>query len=423
RLAQVAAQKIINEKAAAVQAAKIKFANKYPVQNKCEIEHFSKSKSALKIDWGTPIYTGLGTYARIKKVTGAAHQLLMVFSDGPDIRYRTSDDKGVTWSGDVIVASPSKSILLSQPGNVSKGNYDYTNAEFVELKNGWWIVSYNARPQGNSVQDVKDIRQPGITFDIRTIVSKDKGITWEDEKIIVFGGDKLERGVWEPKIIQLPNNDLQLYFADEETYFLHGKHGQQNISLMTSTDNGATWGGRRIASYRDGHRDGMPVPMISANNEILMAIEDNGQDGRFKPAIVRSSVVNSWNPFVSAGSQNRNRATRLDSRVPRDDAAGAPYIDQFPSGEIVMSAYSTQCRNTNGDLAQAIARVYIGTDQGRDFASASTPFPSYFVGGHGAALWSSVTVLDNNTVLAVAGFEHAAHHNGLYVSIGKVTRP
>ena len=414
--------------------------------SECEETVFAHAQdnSDLKIKWGVPIYSGLGTYARIKKVTNAAQQeqLLMVFSDGPDIRYRTSDDKGLTWSDDYIVASPQHNSPFGSPNfpNYDKTNpeaqYNYTNAEFVELTNGDWIISYNARPKGNETTIDKDIKQPGVNFDIRTMTSHDKGATWEAEKIVVEGGNKLERGIWEPIILELPNEDLQMYYADEEVYYLD-KKGNQQISMLISYDKGETWipksyGDNKVTglkvSYRDGFRDGMPVPMISNNHELILAIEDNGQDGHggwFKPAIVRTSVEESWSEgFVRGDSQRRNRALVGKSQIPKNDTSGGTYIDQFPSGEIVMSAYSSQCRNRHSSLENAIARVYVGDENARNFSSASTPFAGDFVGMKGRALWSSVTVLDDNTVLAVAGLEDSAqpHSFGLYVSIGKVTR-
>ena len=55
---------------------------------------------------------------------------------------------------------------------------------------------------------------------------------------------------------QLPNGEVQVYFANEGPY-THSN--EQEISMMTSVDNGKTWGGYKTVCFRAGSRDGMPV--------------------------------------------------------------------------------------------------------------------------------------------------------------------
>ena len=388
----------------------------------CELQNFANAQdnSALKITWGEPVYTGLGTYPRIKEVKknigSDETQLLLIFSDGPDIRYRISDDKGVTWSNDHIVAHPTNPDGAPQ--------YNYTNGELIELANGDWIISYNARPMGNNKNDQKEVQQPGVNFDIRVKISKDKGLTWSSEEIVVTGGDHLKAGIWEPIFLQLANGHVQMYYADESLY----GDGQQQISMLTSTDSGASWSQTaKKVSFRAGYRDGMPVPIISKRNELIMAIEDNGVDGGaggFKPTIIRTTSVDPWSQgFVDGNSANRNRALNINDSIAVYDTSGGPYIDQLPSGEILLSVYSSQCRNDRGSLNNALARVYIGDDRAEEFSYASTPFSADFLTIDGQALWSSVTVLDDTTVLAAAAVRSAGSRpNGAYVVKGTITR-
>lgn len=87
--------------------------------------------------------------------------------------------------------------------------------------------------------------------------------------------------------LQLPDGHVELFFADESPY---GHSDEQQISMMRSDDGGETWGTVQCVSFRRGARDGMPVPVyLPRRDEVVVAIEDNGLAGRFKPVTVRSS--------------------------------------------------------------------------------------------------------------------------------------
>ena len=446
----------------------------------CEEAVFAHAQdnSDTKITWGTPVYTGWGTYSRIKKVkmdAAGTTALLMVFSDGPFIQTRMSHDGGKTWGEQNIAAIPQGHYnadvavvetdnLWIHPGDIINPNMkdklfnhpdgtpgadkvllNYTNADFVELDNGDWIISFNARPFGGEVVRPIAPAHPEFNFDIRTITSKDKGKTWSKAKIVYAGGNQLEKGVWEPVILQIPHtgiagkpNHLQMYFADEFEY----KDGRQQISMLTSTDNGKTWTEKpKRVSFRDNNRDGMPVPIILNNGDIAISIEDMGIGTNFKPAIIRTSANGEWdNAPVLGNSQDRNRALADISQLPNDGKAGGPYLDQFPSGETIISVYSAQCRTRSRHdiLHNSTMRVYLGSDDARDFTAGSTPFGENLVpqgvamvNGKesptgGKALWGSVLVLSDTKVLATASIESndpaEFDKRGIWVVEGTITR-
>src|SRR6185436_15246566 len=109
---------------------------------------------------------------------------------------------------------------------------------------------------------------------IKTSMSKDGGANWEAAKLVYEAGINSGTGCWEPAQIQLPSGEIQLYFANEKPY---PDTTEQEITMLRSSDNGASWSSPQRISLRAGHRDGMPVPvMLAGGKGIAVAIEDNG---------------------------------------------------------------------------------------------------------------------------------------------------
>ncbi|HOV71880.1 MAG TPA: exo-alpha-sialidase, partial [Dysgonamonadaceae bacterium] len=80
--------------------------------------------------------------------------------------------------------------------------------------------------------------------------------------------------------------------------------------MIESLDNGISWSSKaKTISFREGHRDGMPVP-VTDGKEIYVAIEDNGE-GEFKPYIVKNSIDDNWVEPVLAESANRYSALKV----------------------------------------------------------------------------------------------------------------
>src|SRR5690606_35129826 len=115
----------------------------------------------------------------------------------------------------------------------------------------------------------------------------------------------------EPAAIQLPNGQIQLFFANEGPYT---GSSEQNISLLRSNDLGETWTvDPEIVSFRAGSRDGMPVPLLlQGSDEVIVAIEDNGKVN-FKPYIIRNNLIENW--AVAVGPSHENRQYALATRI------------------------------------------------------------------------------------------------------------
>ena len=345
-------------------------------------------------DYTTAKFITTGVYARVKRISTG--ELALVYSDGPSVWIKKSTNNGNTWSNAVLVSQQS--------------GYNYTNSELVQLSNGWLLYAWNCRPQTDG----------SIPYLIKIKISKDNGATWVNEQIVYTADVVGANGCWEPAMLQIASGEIQLFFANENPY---RNSGEQEISLTRSFDNGLTWSTIITTSFRAGYRDGMPVPIALQNNKgLVYCIEDNGLSGTFKPTIIWSSNADNWNQGVATATSSRRwGALRSDYMLASSIYAGAPYITQLPTGETILSCQSTEGR-TGQTTATANMRVYIGDENAKNFSRPSTPFP--WLAATGNALWSSLNIIDSNTIMAVSSVNTAGSgKNGIWIIKGKVIRP
>ncbi|NGM67233.1 sialidase family protein [Sphingobacterium sp. SGR-19] len=297
--------------------------------------------------------------------------LLGIYEADGNVVSVKSDDLGESWSEPVVVAARTEGTNMCVP-------------DMLLLNDQKTILAlYNGRPFAIS---------PERKFDIRIKKSTDAGQTWTDEKVLYEAGHEFENGCWEPAAIQLPSGEIQLFFANEGPYT---QSNEQNISMMRSQDDGETWTtDPTIVSFRPGRRDGMPVPVLLNNGkDIVVAIEDNAIQA-FKPYTLHSSMEENWATTIGAESPKRNYA--LLEPVANEIYAGAPYIRQLSTGETILAYQGTEGR-TN-DMNFADMKVVIGDDQAKNFTSKSAPFS---IPSNRSCLWNSITVLNDNTIIAV----------------------
>lgn len=329
--------------------------------------------SGSRIFWDSKnpvtVFAG-GGYARIIELQDGR---LMACCESGGIKVCYSADNGKTWSQPTVIA-PNANLT---PNCVP---------DLIQLADGTIIVAYNPRPQAPYTADRH--------FGIRLRRSTDNGKTWSQE-IFVYDADiTFENGCWEPCLLELPSGELQLYFADESPYTTNG---DQQISICRSWDGGVTWSQPGCVSYRQGARDGMPVPVLLHDGKtIAVAIEDNGQGyGDFIPTIVRSTLAANWKTPVLATGSNRTKAVNYDYCPVA--TGGAPYLRVLPGGETILSHQS--CYGRQPDRQNMY--VYVGNARAMGFKAMSSPF---CVPENQAALWNSLSVLSDGTVLAVSGF-------------------
>lgn len=310
-------------------------------------------------------------YARLIELSDKS--LLCTYESAGNIVIKKSSNSGAIWGASTTVVLGNNDVNMATP-------------DIRLLKDNSILICYNPRPKlGND---------PSKKFEIRTIKSYDNGLTWKEDQLVYEASSSFENGCWEPSAIQLPNGEIQLFFSNENIY---QSSAEQNISLLRSLDNGVTWSATpEIVSFRAGSRDGMPSPiLLKDENQIVFSIEDNGVNNQFKPYIIRNTLTENWKTIVDGNSVNRNYA--LANILENINYAGAPYLAQLSTGEVLMSYQSTENR-TNNDINNAVMKVVVGTNDALDFKGKSTPFR---ISDGKSALWNSITVLKDDTVIAL----------------------
>lgn len=337
-------------------------------------------------DKNSSAYNG---YARLVQLND--NKLICTYESGGAILLKTSTDFGSTWSEPIKVISGNASVNMTTP-------------DILQLKDNSILICYNPRPiAGNG----------NAKFSINTIKSYDGGLTWKENQIVYEASSEFENGCWEPSALQIPSGEIQLFFSNENVY---RSSNEQNISLIRSTNNGLTWSATpEIVSFRAGKRDGMPSPILLKNQtEIVFSIEDNGIENQFKPYIIRNSIAENWKQTVDASSNNRSYA--LEEVLSNPTYAGAPYLSQISTGEVLMSYQGTENRATN-DINNADMKVVIGTNDAKNFNRKSTPF---LLSSGKSALWNSIKVLDDDTVIALTTTNQFSNSSQIWMIKGRV---
>ena len=351
------------------------------------------SPTRLTIKWNDDSchFVCHGGYARIKAV-GNRHA--MVYNVGRTAVIRFSDNKCESWSEPIEVAKAE--------------GYLYTNCELLQLQSGRLLYTWNARPLRGYTE---------LPFKIMYALSDDGGRSWSKGHDLYIAGKEFKNGCWEPIALQLPSGELHIYFANEAPY-THSS--EQEISLMRSYDDGERWSYAEKVSFRAGKRDGMAVPIyLPHSGEIVMAIEDNGIRGTFKPVIIRTR--SNWSDgFVTGNDERREEALVAKCAVDDTIYAGAPYLIKLGDKHTLLSIQSTEGRKGRGHKF-ANMQVYVGDKNARNFRNRTTPMPH--LDENGCALWNSLAQIDEKRVIAVMtvrGMER--DKNGVWTSIGEITK-
>ena len=122
----------------------------------------------------------------------------------------------------------------------------------------------------------------------------------------------------------MPTGELQCYFANENNF---PNSNEQEISMCRSFDNGLTWGKENRICFSNGSRDGMPVPILTDNNEIVVIIEDNGWGNGyngFRATTVRTTLDDNWSNWIPRN--NNNREMIFANAADKTFISAAPYI-------------------------------------------------------------------------------------------------
>lgn len=288
-----------------------------------------------------------------------------------------SYDNGITWTNPLTTFS--QFTYTNDKGESTLVNI--SNPEVYQLANGDILLACNYRPQKAEI----------APYSIAIKRSTDNGLSWHDTQVLYNAAPRFGDGCWEPSFLQLPNGEVQVYFANENPY---QQSDEQEISMLSSQDNGITWTtDTKKVSFRKHRRDGMPVARI-IGDEIVAVIEDNNID-KFKPYTVRNKINDNWSAPVLADSPQREYA--LANNVGDSVYMGAPYLLKIPSGETVISYQTTEHRSSDWELSTM--EVAIGDKEARRFNHLTRPFD---VPLDKEAKWNSLAMWDENTIVALA---------------------
>jgi hypothetical protein len=292
--------------------------------------------------------------------------------------FRRSTDGGITFGTPVLVAADPDCWL--------------TNANLLPLKDGTLLYFWNERPRAALAYQNRPA-PPGVLtrpFLIRMSRSTDLGRTWSAPESLYTAGTSYQDGCWEPAGLQLPTGEVHVYFSNEAPF---PDTDEQDITLIRSQDGGKTWSKPGRIALRKGHRDGMPAPLLLADNRSLaVAIEDNGVAGdRFKPTILSSP--DDWRS-APVGGDSPFRHPSLAEPLPPTWYGGAPFLARLPSGLTLLSYQES----ADGTLDHCRMAVCVGDADARNFANKSYPLPPP---ARGNQAWNSLFVKDADTVTAI----------------------
>lgn len=337
-----------------------------------------------------------GGYPRMRRLNDGS--LLAVFENRKgNVVAKRSADEGASWSALSVVYSGFEYVNKID-GSTCKVNI--ANPEFIQLSNNDILFACNLRPNKNEV----------FPFSIAVKRSTDNGKSWSEAQIVYEAAPRFIDGCWEPSFLLLPDGTVQLYFANE---FPYQQSNEQEISMISSRDNGVTWSQNPVTvSFRKERRDGMPVA-VHDNKNIYVAIEDNAAD-QFKPYIVQSSISDNWAKTVTANSLHRRSA--LKNPLPDSVYAGAPYLIRTDNGVYVLSYQTTQNRTSEWELSTMEVVI---SNTPSDFGNPSQPFN---VPLSKQAKWNALADLGNHTIAALASTNFNSDKIGVWMIKGKIVK-
>ncbi len=258
-------------------------------------------------------------YTRIKQLPDGSYILL--YNDeknGKGVRMLKSED-GVTWGNYSTVFAPYSDKV-------------YANPDALVLQNGDILCCAAWRFQKSYYTNPT---RGGISIKRST----DNGKTWGTEQIIFTGIN------WEPYMLQLRSGEIQIYWTNTTCHVLPTcNNTSTGTAILRSYDNGHTWTGDPKVPYSgqvvakqateviDGvqfYTDQMPVAVELQNGMIALALES------------RLNRNNTYRITMAYSSDNWAETIAADAEGPADKFTNkfvgtAPYIAQFPSGEVIL---------------------------------------------------------------------------------------
>lgn len=321
---------------------------------KVNISYNPLTSGSLKISWGTPVDVfgkgGFG-YPRMHRLNNG--KLMIMSTINGTVMYATSLSSptditsSTSWSGRSVIAN-----YWTESGT----KVICANPEFVQLspKNpyhpGRIIFAVNLRPEN---------KQTSVyPYSIGVKISDDNGSSWtpdgNSEPTIVYASQKwpgnVQKGAWEPFLMELPDGRVQLYFTDNTPYYAAGGAAGNNITVIESADGGDSWGSPRIVCHTEGGWDGMPAA-IRYDNRLYLLVEhkdardlSDSDESLMYPMTMQAmstTLDDDWSSEIGGSSSKRFYPFTQSTSIGTGYYRGAPYIISTPN-YLVLSCQSAR---------------------------------------------------------------------------------
>lgn len=246
--------------------------------------------------------TGGVWYPRLLKQRNGT--LLCAFDTNADSTYTyvqiaASKDGGKTWAN---------------VSHASSGAGNAANGQLTELADGALLCAYRL--------------VNGETKMLKVARSADGGKTWADWSVLATAPE----GVWEPHLLRLSGGVILAFYATET-------RRPQAIVLKRSTDGGKTWGKEELVAAHSRSRDGMPVAARLPSGKIIVTFEAQDLGNPFVTrAVLSTDDGKTWGP--------RRLVYQPGDKARR---ASAPYVVALSEKTLVASFQTDEDHDGFGD--------------------------------------------------------------------------
>ena len=337
--------------------------------------------TGINWDYDNPVFVGEGSYPRL---VGIGNKVLCFYENNGVISMKKGDGEAKSW-GEAVKVAEYKDGAAITPGP-------------LVLKNGDILCFYVDSP----LEDYKDY------FRIMLTRSKDEGKSWSEPQKIFQAGNNFKAGCWEPSACQIKSGEIFLFFSNELPY---GDSNEQEVTMLSSKDNGVKWSKPEKLFTKDSRRVGAPSAMTLRDDEgMLLFIDERPEEETLeknKPVVLYSTVEDRWERPLS--EKNDSVWNPLIRTLEKETFAASPSVSYLSTGETVMSVSFNE-----GDRKEASIAVFVGDSNGKFMTHRSEPFD---LASEVKAHWSSVYVLGGDKV-AVAATTTLKEKPGIWISFG-----
>ncbi|MDR1860201.1 MAG: hypothetical protein LBR06_04705 [Bacteroidales bacterium] len=358
--------------------------------------------SGLRIAWDFSSLKRLADKGAAPKTVRLDPTTLAAVYESGDVVYIVSSyDNGDTWSSPVALFPQATHTGTDGASNVTYNELSGAPA-IIKLESGDLLAACAVRYNYSSTTFPAAIKTRRITG----------GGTVLEAVQTVY----VNPGCASPALLQLPDGTVQLYFENSPTartvanINLTGSDVSvtaQQVEVISSTDEGATWTSRiqdfgangvdrrwvgsSLVASRVYKSNIAPAPVL-LDEEVVLALADNNTL-TFKPYTVRAPWATLWANAVTGDTPDREYA--LYELLPDKYLMTNTSLCTLPDGYSLLSYETDEGRATGYEVME----VAISNAQARNFKYRTRPFA--FLTAEERAINNTIASFDDNTVVAL----------------------